>query len=68
MVDVATGGTDAPCKDNAATLEDKYAYFDNNFEFEDGDKIIRAVKVGLSKGTSKILSKQMIVKYHQRRI
>ena len=50
VVDVATGGTNAPCEDNAATiLKDKYAYFHNNFEFEDGDKIIDAVKGKLSK-------------------
>ena len=49
-MDVVTGGTNAPCEDNSATsLEDKYAYFNNNFEFEDGDKIVKAVKGNLSK-------------------
>ena len=50
MVGVTTGGTNAQCEDNSATsLKDKYGYFDNNFEFEDGDKIIDAVKGKLSK-------------------
>ena len=43
-------GTNARCEDNSATsLEDKYAYFNNNFEFEDGDEIVKAVKENLSK-------------------
>ena len=50
MVDVAAGGTNAQREDNSATsLKDKYAYFDNNFEFEDGDKNSREAKGGLSK-------------------
>ena len=45
---MATGETNAPCEDSSAiNLEDKYAYFDNNFEFEDGEKNETSVKGGL---------------------